>query len=188
MTLQADVWHVDDFIPDIEQVRWQGINANFQDRVLKDGALYKRVAEAIIPSVVDALSVAMGRPITLDTMGFRLNYAGELPNQAIHTDTGWGTYAMTLCLDPHAPAGNGTAFWTHTATGLEGVELNDYDAMFSVADDANHPDAFDLRLLAEAKYNRATIYRSDLLHSRYPFTAYGSTPADGRLTLVAFFS
>lgn len=186
--MERDIWHVDDFIADIEKVRWQGVNANFQDRVLRDGAKYKRVAEAIVPSVLDALSVTMGRPITLDTMGFRLNYAGELPNQSIHTDTGWGTHAMTLCLDPHAPAGNGTAFWTHTATGLDRLRPNDYDAMFAVADDANHPDAFERTGFEEAKYNRATIYRSELLHSRYPFTAYGSTPADGRLTLVAFFS
>lgn len=183
-----DIWHVDDFIPDADEVRWQGVNAKFEDRVMKDGVKYKRVAEAVIPSVVDALSRTMGRPITLEAMGFRLNYAGELPNQAIHADTGWGKYAMTLCLDPHAPTGNGTAFWTHVATGIESLEENDLDAMFAVADDANHPDAFEQREFEEAKYNRATIYRSEMLHSRYPFTAYGDSPENGRLTLVAFFS
>lgn len=188
MSLPESVWHVDDFIPDIDKVRWQGIKAPFQDRVMKDGVKYKRVAEAIIPSVVDALSRELGRPIQLEAMGFRLNYAGELPNQAIHSDTGWGTYAMTLCLDSHAPAGNGTAFWTHLTTGADRIPLNDLDTMFAVADDANHPDAFEQHHFEEAKYNRATIYRSELLHSRYPFTAYGSTPEDGRLTLVAFFS
>ncbi len=40
----------------------------------------------------------------------------------------------------------------------------------------------------EAKFNRLIFYPSTAFHSRYPRHAFGTTPEDGRLVLVAFFT
>lgn len=187
-----DAIQVDNFLAEPDKVRSAGLRAQYSDRLLKDGAVYKRVCETNIPEVIDALNRAMGRPISLLGMGFRLNYEGELPNQSIHTDAGWGTYAMVLYLTPddillRLPETNGTMLWTHAATGTDGVTQTDIPLLLEVMDDWEDETKWQPRQLLEAKYNRASLYRSDHFHSRYPFEAFGSTPNDGRLTLVAFF-
>jgi hypothetical protein len=42
--------------------------------------------------------------------------------------------------------------------------------------------------LIPLKFNRAAIYEGALFHSRFPLRAFGSTPEDGRLIGIAFFS
>lgn len=169
-------------------IRDRGLRAKFSDKVMKDGQLYKRVAEDIIPEFADALAHHMGRPITLEAMGWRLNYAGENPNKAIHSDAGWGKYAAVVCMDPNAPLGNGTAFWKHKLADTTAIVPEDVVTYFQVMGDWDNPDAFQQVDMAQAVFNEAVIYPTKLLHSRWPFAAYGSTPSTGRLTLVAFFS
>lgn len=173
-----------------QALRDQALRATWRDHVSEqDGETYRRVAPAYAPEVADALAVAMGRPVSIVAMGFRLNFAGELPNAAIHSDgDGWGTHALVLPLDLHPPAGNGTAFWEHIATGKQYLASTDVEGVLAMAHQWNAPDEFDQVGFVQARWNQALIYRSDLLHSRWPFEAYGSTPEDGRLTLVVFFT
>lgn len=179
---------IDDFLPDPHLARSKGMKAKFEDRTLQDGQLYKRIAETLLPEVVDALNEHMGRPISLLGMGFRLNYDGEPPNTDIHTDQGWGKYALVLGLSRDEDWRGGTAFWTHNATGADRIRPGDVGTIKAVQPDWNKPDAWHLDQVVDGKFNRALIYRSELFHSRWPFTAFGSTPEDGRLVLVAFFN
>lgn len=169
-------------------IRDRGLRAKYEDRVMKDGQLYKRVSEDIIPELCDALARHMGRPITLEAMGWRLNYADELPNKAIHSDDGWGTYAAVVYMDPTPPEGSGTAFWRHKLSGAEAVTQDDIVTYFQVMGDWDNPDAFTQTAVAQAEFNTAVIYPTKYLHSRWPFAAYGDSPSNGRLSLVAFFS
>lgn len=175
---------------EIRSLRDQAIRAKWIDHVAEqNGETYKRVASAYAPEVIDALSRAMGRPVSIVAMGFRLNFAGELPNAAIHSDgDGWGTHALVLPLDPLPPVGNGTAFWEHLATGKQSLSGSDIEGIQAMAHQWNAPDEFDQVGFVQAVWNQALIYRSDLLHSRFPFEAYGDSPENGRLTLVAFFT
>lgn len=184
---------IEDFLADPDAVRSAGLRAKYGDKLLKDGVVYKRVAEANIPEVIDALNRVMGRPIELEAMGFRLNFDNELPNRPIHSDSGWGTYALVLYLTPDDvllkyPEPTGTMLWTHTPTGTEGVKNTDIDLLVELVDDWDDTTKWTPRQLLRAKYNTASIYRTDLYHSRWPLEAFGTSPGDGRLTLVAFFS
>lgn len=177
-----------DFLPNPDSVKSRGVRAKYGNYVGKDGEVYKRVSNQIIPEVVDGLQTAMGRPIELLGMGYRLNYAGEMPNHAIHADLGWGTYAAVVYLsEPRAPDYSGTAFWMHH-TGHDRIKQGEENVLKDVIADWDLPAAWEQVAFVPGKYNRAAIYRSELFHSRWPFTAYGHSPDDGRLIVVAFFN
>lgn len=102
-----------------------------------------------------------------------------------------------------APAnGEGTAFYRHRATGfetIEGARSAAYRAALGaeLAQAAPEPAyingdtaSFERIALVEAKYNRAVVYRSALLHSGAipPDAALDPAPTSGRLTVTAFLS
>lgn len=188
--MKPDLWAVEDFLSNPEAVRDAALKAKWLNwKSETDGQVYKRVAEYESPAIAARIAQEMGRPVKVVKMGFRLNYADEAPNTLIHSDgDGWGTYAMVLSLAKHSPDGNGTAFWRHLASGKDRVRVEDFDALVQVVPDWDDPAKFERWHVEEAAFNKAVFYRSELLHSRWPFTAFGSTPEDGRLTLVCFFS
>lgn len=178
----------DNFLDNPQSVRNRGVRAKYGNYIGKDGEVYKRVSNETIPEVVDALNKAMGRPITLLGMGYRLNYAGEMPNHAIHADLGWGTYAAVIYLStPPDTQYSGTAFWEHH-TGHDRIKEGEAVVLKDVIADWDKPEAWEQTAFVASKFNRAAIYRSELFHSRWPFAAYGSSPDDGRLIVVAFFN
>lgn len=174
----------DDFLPDGESVRELALRSAFTDFDAPDGETYKRVCIGEIPGVRDALESRLG-PVDMLGMGFRLNFAGEMPNAAVHSDLGWGTHALVLYL---CEGEGGTAFWRHRRTGAKAVRNGDQALLAQVQGDWNDEAAWRMRTLARLKFNRAVVYESALFHSRYPFAAFGSGPEDGRLIAVAFFN
>ena len=102
-----------------------------------------------------------------------------------------------------SPEGDGTAFFRHRSTGFEtvdqsrapiyldqlGAELR-YGGEPPLAYVAGDTPLFDRTLLAEARFNRALLYRSYLLHSGAigPDAQLSPNPAKGRLTVTAFLS
>ncbi|KRA74266.1 hypothetical protein ASD78_12295 [Lysobacter sp. Root667] len=176
---------VDDFMPDGGAVRAAGLAAPFVDWPGPDGEVYRRVCLTEIPGLQDRVEVAMGRSVAMHGMGFRLNFAGELPNAAIHSDMGWGTHALVLFL---CEGEGGTAFWRHRASGAHRIEPGDVDLFEQIRGDWDDESKWDREELVPVKFNRALIYESALFHSRYPFAAFGDGYADGRLIAVAFFS
>lgn len=182
-----DVIYVPGFLPDPEQVRAKGVVAPFLDHTSdKDGQTYKRVWPTEEPAVAAALEQVLGRPASILAQGFRLNYEGEMPNAAIHADTGWGKYALVVGL-AHPKEQSGTAFWKHKASGRTHAHVEDVVGLFSMFGDWDDATKWELERFVPLGFNDAVIYEASRLHSRWPFTAYGTTPADGRLTYVAFF-
>lgn len=177
--------YVDDFLPDPEAVRRAALSAEFIDWAAPDGEVYKRVCITEIPWLRDRLEQVVG-PVDMLGMGYRLNFAGELPNAAIHSDVGWGTHALVLYLNHESPGG--TAFWQHRATGARRLGPKDGKLLERVRGDWNDETAWKLVDLIPLKFNRAAIYESALFHSRIPLRAFGSTREDGRLIAVAFFT
>ncbi len=185
----ADLAVLDDFLPDPNKLLTQAQKAKFGPYVGQDGVTYERVAVHHSDDVVDALNVYMGRPIDLLGMGFRLNYEGENPNHAIHSDLGWGTYALVLYLStPPSAVVSGTAFWTHRDTAADRILGNDHALLRKIEGHWDDVSKWQQDQFVISKFNRASIYRSELFHSRWPFEAYGTTPQDGRLIAVAFFN
>lgn len=175
---------VDDFLPNPCRIRREALRAPFVDWEGPDGQVYKRVCLTAIPGVLEGIEQVYG-PVQMHGMGYRLNYAGEPPNAAIHSDLGWGTHAMVLylCNGP-----GGTAFWKHRATGAERIRAGDADLLEQVQGDWDNADAWEQTGLCEVAFNRAVMYESERFHSRWPFEAFGDCPATGRLIAVAFFT
>lgn len=175
---------VDDAIPNAEQVRQLGLKASYVDWPGYDGEVYKRVCLVPVPGLQEAIEKEMG-PVDMLGMGYRLNFNGELPNAAIHSDMGWGTHAAVLYL---SEGEGGTAFWKHKASGADRIEQGDMALFEKVKDDWNDADKWEQVALAEMKLGRLLIYDSSLFHSRWPFEAFGTDYESGRLVAVAFFS
>lgn len=127
-----------------------------------------------------------------------LTLAQRLP----HVDaTARERIALVHYLDP--AGGDGTAFYRHRTTGFETVDgargLTYFPTLDRQLRDGGEPPAayiagdtplFARTALVDARYNRAVIYRSAMLHSGAipPGAALSADPATGRLTVTAFLS
>lgn len=112
-----------------------------------------------------------------------------------------GRIALVHYLSPEG--GDGTAFYRHRATGFETIDEARatvfYDRLAGELRDTGPPPAayiagdtplFERTALVEARYNRAVLYRSAMLHSGAigPGAALAPDPLTGRLTITAFLS
>lgn len=174
----------DNFLTNAIDVRADALAAVYEDWPGHDGEVYKRICRKEIPGLRAAIERVCG-PSHILGMAYRLNYAGELPNAAIHSDLGWGTHALVLYL---SDGPSGTAFWRHRATGAGRIDQGDKALFEQVCGDWNRESAWVMREIVPMKFNRALIYESAYFHSRYPFAAFGTGPEDGRLIAVAFFT
>lgn len=186
----SDVIVIDDFMADPQELRGRGLDSVFIDHYSpSEGQIYKRVCSALVPEVVENLEKIFGRDVDTLGMGFRLNYEGELPNQCVHADLGWGEFALVLYLsEPPLETESGTAFWLHQACGADRILKGQDDVLAAVSGDWDNVESWQQEDFVPSRLNRAVIYKSELFHSRWPFAAYGTTPEDGRLILVAFFN
>lgn len=181
---EAEILVSDGFFDDPNAVRNDALQAEFIDWQGHDGQVYKRVCLKPVPGLQEAIEGVYG-PVEMFGQGYRLNFAGEMPNQSIHSDLGWGTHAAViyLCDGP-----GGTAFWRHIKTGSNRIDVGDQDLFEAIGSDWELEGAWSMVGLAELAYNRAVLYDNALFHSRYPFEAFGSNEHDGRLIAVAFFT
>lgn len=175
---------IDNFLSHPSLIREAGVAAPYVDWPGPDGEVYKRVCLMDIPGLQERVEEAIG-PVEMLGMGYRLNFAGELPNAAVHSDVGWGTHALVLYL---CAGEGGTAFWCHRRTGATRIDPGDHELFEQVRGDWNDESAWEQTQLVGMRFNRALIYESALFHSRYPFAAFGAGPEDGRLIAVAFFT
>lgn len=98
---------------------------------------------------------------------------------------------------------DGTAFYRHRSTGFETIDGARAPAYFARLDEelgagaepfagyiATDTALFECTELASARYNRALLYRSCVLHSGAisPGAALSADPARGRLTVTGFFA
>ncbi len=180
----AEILVADDFLVDPNLAREDALGAEFIDWQGHDGQVYKRVCLKPVPGLQQAIERVYGA-IEMFAQGYRLNFAGELPNQSIHSDLGWGTHAAVvyLCDGP-----GGTAFWRHGATNTDRIKVGDHELFESIGADWELEGAWQQIGVAELAFNRAVLYDNSLFHSRYPFEAFGSSAQDGRLVAVAFFT
>ena len=98
---------------------------------------------------------------------------------------------------------DGTAFFRHRATGFETIDAQRAAGFFAALDDelrdpessptgyiAGDTALFDRTTAVDARYNRALLYRSHLLHSGAiaPDALLSPDPSTGRLTITAFLA
>lgn len=175
---------VDDFFSDFNRVREHAKLSHYYDWQAQDGAVYKRISLLHVPGMFDKLTEHLG-DIRIAAMGYRLNYAGEEPNQSIHADLGFSTHVALVYLNE---GDSGTAFWKHKETGAIEIWYGQLELFQQIKDHFESPEAWEQRLVIPTKQNRCVIYKANMFHSRFPFEAFGSTPDDGRLIALAFFA
>ena len=182
--VKLPVYVIDDFHPFPEAIREWALHQEYVDFLGPDGVLYKRVCLIEVPGVTEMLQGVLG-PVHIVAMFLRLNYEGEGTSSLIHTDLGLGSHAFVLYLNDGP---SGTAFWKHKETGTICLNVGDDWLYEKVCKDWDRENAWERIRYVEMKFNRLVMYESHLFHSRYPFTAFGNSPENGRLIVAGFFT
>jgi hypothetical protein len=203
---------VDDVAPDPDALRAAALTATFGPAGEHYPGLRAALPEGWLRGQLPLLARAIDRHLErcrrlhvidasfsiVTTPPGQLSIKQRLP----HVDAfGRERVAMILYLSPGG--GDGTAFFRHRSTGFETVGEDRaplyFDALSRELAKGGEPPAaytrgdtplFERTLLAEARFNRALLYRSHLLHSGAiaPDAPLPADPATGRLTVTAFFA
>lgn len=201
---------LDDFAPDAHALRDAAMAATF---VPGDhhypglrAALPEGYLRARMPAIAAAIGRAFGRCRRVEVVDASFSIvttppaALSLRQRVPHVDAfGRERLAMVHYLSPDG--GDGTAFFRHRATEFETVDAGRAPAFFAALEQevaATPPPAayvagdtplFECIHAAQARFNRALLYRSYLLHSGAiaPDARLSGDPATGRLTVTAFF-
>lgn len=186
----------DGFLPNAEEFRAQVLARPFEDKIGPDGAPYKNIQVRETNEFQTLLEAVLGRPVMQHLTMVRANYAGELPHNPVHSDQICAEYACVLYLNTPEQCRGGTAFWRHKKLGWDSLpheaslraKGKSPKRLYAELDDGyKDPTAWEQTLLAEMKFNRLIAYPSRRFHSRWPHTAFGTSPDDVRLIWVSFF-
>ncbi len=200
---------VDGFHPDPDALRLAALAASFEPgrhhypgiRAPLPADYFARVRPALAPVLREVLGAAGGIELLdasfsiVTTPPAALGVEQRLP----HVDA---VQPGRIALVHYLSEGDGTAFFRHRATGFETIDAvrsGGYLAALNAALRTDPPAAaypfgdtplFERIAHVEARYNRAVIYRSALLHSGAiaPEAVLDADPATGRLTVTAFLS
>jgi len=202
---------VDGFHPDPDALRAAALETEFAPgklhypgiRAVLSPDYFARVRPALVPVLRQVFGHAGGIELLdasfsiVTTPPAELGMAQRLP----HVDAVQpGRIALVHYLAPSG--GDGTAFFRHRATGFETIDAERSPAYLAQLNaelrDRPPPPAypfgdtvlFERIAHVEARYNRAVIYRSALLHSGAiaPDAPLDADPGTGRLTVTAFLS
>jgi uncharacterized protein DUF6445 len=186
----------DHFAEDAQQVREAVIAGEFQSEQGPDGALYSGISHYAVPQWHALIAAIAGFPITVRLECFRLNLSGELPKSWVHADDICSTYASVLYLNAESHCRGGTAFWRHAGLGMDRRLTEQQMAERGIRSEVFHAwmtnewknlAFWEMTALIPMQFNRFITYPTCYFHSRYPFEAFGSGPADGRLVWVCFY-
>lgn len=203
---------IDDFASDPDELRTAAIGSVFEPAVQHYPGIRAALPEHYLPTQLAVLAEVLGPVFKRDgsaqvidasfslvtTPATDLSVRQRLPHcDAFAADR----IALVHYLSP--VTANGTAFFRHRSTGFETVdegraaiffgqldaELR-YGAQLPAAYVAGDTPLFECTTTIEARYNRAVIYPSYLLHSGAiaDDAILSADPAQGRLTITAFLS
>lgn len=186
----------DDFLDKPDEAREFGLAAQYDtvsfgghdyhgmgpsDQLERSSFLSERIAQAV------------GFEPDIKYSYFRLTEKGSPPTVWIHADSVCAEYGAVLYLNLPQHCLGGTAFWTHNATGWDGLpegqEITE-DLAKVLNEDGNAQErwrVWTMNTLVGMKFNRFIAYPSRCFHSRYPRDGWGTSKEDARLVWVAFF-
>lgn len=200
---------VDGFHPDPDSLRAAALAAAFEPgrhhypgiRAPLPADYFARVRRALAPVLREVLGAAGGVELLDASFSIVTTPPGALgvEQRLPHVDA---VQPGRIALVHYLSEGDGTAFFRHRATGFETIDAArslGYLAALNAELRADPPAAaypfgdtalFERITHVEARYNRAVIYRSALLHSGAiaPGAVLDADPARGRLTVTAFLA
>ena len=202
---------IDDFAPDPDALRSVAIGRDFGPAAHHYPGIRAALPDDYLPTqlrgIATVLAEAFGRagPVEVIDASYSivttrpadLAVGQRLPHCDAHARN---RIALIHYLSPDS---DGTAFFRHRSTGFETVDERRAgiytDQLAAELRHGGPPPAayiagdtplFERMMVAEARYNRALLYRSCLLHSGAiaPDAALSPDPAAGRLTITGFLS
>lgn len=200
---------VDGFHPDPDMLRAAALAAKFEPgrhhypgiRAPLPADYFAKVRPALVPVLREVLGAGNGVQLLDASFSMVTMPPGELgiEQRLPHVDA---VQPGRIALVHYLSEGEGTAFFRHRATGFETIDAArspGYLATLNTELETDPPAAaypfgdtslFERIAHVEARYNRAVIYRSALLHSGAiaADAVLDSDPATGRLTVTAFLS
>lgn len=202
---------LDDFAPDPEALRDFAAAARFGEaRNHYPGVRAELPGDYLatqLPPIAAAVAKSFGRcgPVEVIDASFSIvctpAEALSVPQRLPHVDA--FTPDRIALVHYLSPGHDGTAFFRHRSTEFETVDEARRDLYFRQLDTemrytgppapgyvAGDTPLFECIRVAEARFNRALLYRSSNLHSGAiaPGAALSADPRDGRLTVTAFLS
>ena len=179
-----DVRVFDDFLPDPESYRRAALDREFRTYEFEGGErgeieTYHGIATPT-PNAVPARLAAMFPGVTPTLSFFRKSPRDQEEPQFIHTDIGMGDWTALLYLNPDPPAGDGTVFWTHLATGAHESAI-----AHERSEEGLTAEGWEPWRVVYAKFNRLVVFPATFFHSRRMRENWGAGE-DARLTQVTF--
>lgn len=174
----------DDFLPDPAAMRASALQASYvQPGNPQAGPAARCSCSSEICDGFEAtLAHRLDRAVRINLANFRHTTATAAKALVCHTDWDLGDATAVLYLTLPEHCRGGTAFFRHHATAdveLVPARAHDYDY--------RDPAAWDRLLAIPMAFNRCVVFPAPRFHSVIP-PLFGSSIADGRLTLVAWFN
>lgn len=180
---------IDNALDDPWALRDAAVAARYRDEPGPGGTTYPTISGDVPDPARRALATALAPSfgsVTVQRDLLRLTTAAARPPYWAHCDRWMGSeYTALLYLNTPAACSGGTAIVEHGRTGMRFGPENRYEE----ADwrrDTNDPDAWSIVTFVPMRFNRLFVLPSNLLHAASP--GFGSTPVDGRLVFITFFS
>lgn len=203
---------IDDFAPDPEALRAAAIASTFGPALQHYPGIRAPLPESYFPTQREVLAEVLGELLerrggaSLVDASFSIvttpPEALDIRQRIPHCDAfDADRIALVHYLTPGD--GDGTAFFRHRSTGFETIDAERAPIFFGQLDAefrhgglpvaryvASDTPLFERTMAVEARYNRAVVYPSFLLHSGAiaPDAVLSPDPAVGRLTVTAFLS
>ena len=183
--MQTNVIIIDDFYGNPDGVRSFALEQTFDVTGNYPGNRTKTFMTEDVKQVLEKIIQPHGGAIHewFETDGFTGSFQLTTADDRswIHTDH-VNTWAGVCYLTPDAPHTGGTGLFRHKRTGAMNVAEIPPDYNYEARDMTK----WDLVDVIGNKYNRLVLYRSSIFHSSLDY--FGSTPEDGRLFQLFFFS
>ncbi len=183
---------VDDFHPAPVAVAAMARSLTYEEKEWK-GHKYKGIGLGYSPEgAYGLIGQIFGAAVKPKLEYFRLGTKADSATTYIHADSICAKYAAVWYLsEPPAGIVAGTAFWRHKELGITSPPSGDTPELDTLLarlnSDGNDESKWKMTGLVGQKFNRITIYPTDIFHSRYPQDAWGETVADGRIVWTTFF-
>lgn len=187
---------VDNFCPEIEQVKASAFRAGFDTWRPNKGEVGSSIYEGMgfwgdHSLMLRSLIRTVGIAVVPNSMFFRVTNVG-MERAYIHSDREAGNHTCICYMTEHEEE-SGTAFFKHKRTGLTEMpsfaEMTDMGIFDELKADmvSRDPDKWVQTDYVRGQYNRALIFNAPLFHSRFPLEGIGDSAENGRLIWATHF-
>lgn len=170
---------IDDFLATACLFREAALRLDYTSRTVGPDIFHGVASSGLVLTVTNELERIIPEASTALSF-FRKSSLGQIEPNDIHSDAGMGDWTGILYLNPKPDSEDGTVFWQHKITGMQGsIHADEWKA------DGHDRTKWDEVCRVPAKFNRLLLFAAPLYHSRAIVENYGEGD-DARLIQVIF--